>query len=92
MPRPRLQRHVRFNPRVTYFKPRGVPLRVLDEVRLSAEEMEAIRLKDGKGMEQTACAKKMKTSQSTFQRILASAHKKIADALIHGKAIAIMER
>jgi uncharacterized protein len=91
MPRPRLCRRIRFNPKVTYFKPRGVPLRVLEIVELTAEEVEALRLKNIKDLEQTEAAKKMKTSQSTFQRILASANKKVSEALVEGKAIKIIK-
>jgi predicted DNA-binding protein (UPF0251 family) len=61
----------------------------LEVVEMSLEEMEALRLKNLEGLEQTQAAKKMNTSQSTFARILASAHQKIADALINGKAIKI---
>ncbi len=89
MPRPRLCRRIRFNPYVTYFKPQGVPLRHLEIIELSREELEALRLKNAKGLEQTEAAKQMNTSQSTFQRILSSAYKKISEALIHGKAIKI---
>jgi len=90
MPRPRLCRRIRFNPNITYFKPQGVPMRFLDIVELTAEEVEALRLKNVKGMDQQEAAKKMGTSQSTFQRILSSAYKKISDALINGKAIKIV--
>jgi predicted DNA-binding protein (UPF0251 family) len=81
-----------FNPRIIYFKPQGVPLKFLEVVLLTLEEMEAIRLKNIKDLDQIECAKLMKTSQSTFQRILSSAHKKIADALINGKAIEIVTK
>jgi len=91
MPRPRLCRRIRFDPKTRYFKPQGIPLCYLEEVELSLEEMEAIRLKNVEGLEQIKAAEKMKTSQSTFQRILASAHKKIAEALVRGKAIKINE-
>jgi len=91
MPRPRLYRKVRFNPNVTYFKPQGVPMRFLDIVELTTEEVEALRLKNMKDLDQNECAKMMKTSQSTFQRILASAYKKITEALIKGKAIKIIK-
>ena len=64
-------------------------MRFLDVVELTIEEVEAIRLKNIKGFEQEDAAKKMKTSQSTFQRILSSAYKKISSALINGKAIKI---
>lgn len=60
-------------------------------VELTAEEAEALRLKNVKDMDQTEAAEKMNTSQSTFQRILSSAYKKIAEALIEGKAIKIIK-
>jgi len=91
MPRPRLCRKIRFNPSVIYFKPQGVPMRHLEVVELTAEEAEALRLKNVKDMDQTEAAEKMNTSQSTFQRILSSAYKKIAEALIEGKAIKIIK-
>jgi len=90
MPRPRLCRKIEFNPNITYFKPQGVPLRRLDIVKLTLEEVEALRLKNIEGLEQKECAKKMNTSQSTFQRILSSAYKKMSIALINGKAIEII--
>ena len=89
MSRPRLCRRIRFNPNVTYFKPQGVPMRFLDVVELTTEDLEAYRLRYLNDLEQTEAAKKMHTSQSTYQRILYSAYKKIADALINGKAIKI---
>jgi predicted DNA-binding protein (UPF0251 family) len=89
MVRPRLCRNVKFNPQVNYFKPQGIPVRCLEVVQMSLEEMEALRLKNLEGLEQTEAAQKMNTSQSTFARILASANQKTADALINGKAIRI---
>jgi predicted DNA-binding protein (UPF0251 family) len=82
-------RRVDFLPQVTYFKPAGIPLANLQEVRLSIEEAEAIRLKDIEGLEQDNCAQKMSVSRSTFARILLSARQKMADALLNGKAIKI---
>ena len=90
MVRPRLCRRIRFNPNVTYFKPQGVPMRFLEVVELTTEEVEALRLRNIKDLEQEEAAKKMNTSQSTFQRILSSAYKKITEALIEGKAIKII--
>lgn len=90
MPRPKKRRCIRFSPKVTYFKPRGIPLRLLDEVELNHDEFEAIRLRYIENLEQISCAKKMKISQSTFQRILTSANQKIAEALVKGKAIKIV--
>ena len=91
MPRPRLHRRIKFQPNVTYFKPQGVPMRFLDVVELTTEEAEAIRLKNVEDLDQETAAKKMNTSQSTFQRILNSAYKKLARALIKGQAIKIIK-
>lgn len=91
MPRPRLCRRIRFRPQATYFKPRGIPLRNLETIALTHEEMEALRLKNTENIDQKECAKRMQTSQSTFQRILTSAYKKISEALVKGKAIEIRQ-
>ncbi|KKQ96028.1 MAG: hypothetical protein UT22_C0044G0009 [Parcubacteria group bacterium GW2011_GWC2_39_11] len=91
MSRPRLCRRIRFNPNVTYFKPQGVPMRHLEIIELTTEEAEALRLRNIKDLEQEEAAKKMNTSQSTFQRILSSAYKKITKAIIEGKAIKIIK-
>jgi uncharacterized protein len=89
MARPQKCRRVEFLPNATYFKPAGVPLRDLEEVSMSIEEAEAIRLKDLEGLEQEQGAEKMNVSRPTFQRVLASARQKVADALLNGKAIRI---
>jgi len=89
MPRPSKCRRVAFLPGVTYFKPAGIPLRLLEEVRLSIEEAEAIRLKELVGLDQELAAEKMNVSRPTFQRVLAEARRKIADALLNGKAVRI---
>ena len=91
MPRPRLCRKIGFSPSVTYFKPQGVSMRDLEVVELTAEEIEAYRLRHMNDLEQKQAAEKMNTSASTYQRILYSAYKKIADALINGKAIKIIK-
>jgi len=91
MPRPKLCRKIRFNPDVIYFKPQGIPMRMLDEIKLTTEEIEALRLKNIKDLDQIECAKLMKTSRSTFQRILTSAYKKVTKALVEGKAIKIIK-
>ena len=89
MPRPRRFRRIMFGPNVDYFKPRGINLSLLESVDLKLEELEAIRLKDFEDMDQTDAAKKMNVSQPTFHRILGAARKKIAEALVKGKAIKI---
>ena len=65
-------------------------MRFLEVSEVSVEELEAYRLHYVENLEQIDAAKKMHTSQSTFQRILTSANKKIAEALGNGKAIKII--
>ncbi len=89
MPRPRHFRKILFDPNVTYFKPRGIPMRELEEVILKPDECEAIRLKDFESLGQEECSGKMGISQPTFHRTLLSARKKISDAIINGKAVRI---
>ncbi|MGB9678489.1 MAG: DUF134 domain-containing protein [Thermoanaerobacteraceae bacterium] len=89
MPRPPKCRWVQGEPDITYFKPMGVPMHLLEEVILTVEEFEAIRLKDLEGLEQEDCADRMKVSRPTFFRIIMSAREKIADALVNGKAIKV---
>ena len=91
MPRPKLYRKIEFNPNITYFKPQGIPMRCFEIIELTVEELEAYRLRYINGLQQKQAAQKMHTSQSTYQRILYSANKKIADALINGKAIKIIK-
>jgi len=91
MSRPRLCRKIEFNPEVTYFKPQGIPMRNLEIVKLTIEEIESYRLRHLNNLDQKEAAVKMHTSASTYQRILYSAYKKIADALIKGKAIKIIK-
>lgn len=87
--RPRRWRRVDSMPAVTYFKPAGIRLINLQEVCLSVEEAEAIRLKDLEGLEHEDCASRMNVSRTTFARILDSGRQKMADALLNGKAIRI---
>jgi predicted DNA-binding protein (UPF0251 family) len=89
MPRPRIPRRVWFDPHITCFKPAGVRLKELDEVILAVDEFEAIRLKDFEALDQTEAARKMGISQPTFQRLYNTARRKIADALVNGKAIRV---
>jgi len=89
MPRPCKNRRVRGKPISSYFKPNGISMNNLEEVSLTSEEFEAIRLKDYEELDQVDCAKEMEISQTTFHRILIVARKKISDAIINGKAIKI---
>lgn len=71
------------------FKPAGVPLRELEEVVMTLDEFEAVRLADLDGLYQEQAAEQMKVSRPTFSRVVESAHRKLADALVHGKALRI---
>ncbi len=92
MPRPRRQRIINFDPAVTYFKPRGVPLRTLEEVGIAPDELQAIKFYDVDQLSQTEAAEKMGISQPTFARTIKRAQRKIAQALIEGKAIRLERR
>lgn len=89
MPRPFKHRWIKCCPRINYYKPRGIPLDELEEVRLGLDEFEAIRLADLEGLYQEEAANKMKISRQTFGNILESAHRKIADAIVNAKALRI---
>ncbi|OEF99711.1 hypothetical protein BHF71_07745 [Vulcanibacillus modesticaldus] len=89
MPRPKKCRRVEYFPENTYFIPHEKRNCEVVEIILKVEELEAMRLKDIEGLNQEACAEKMQVSRQTFQNIIASARKKVALALIEGKAIKI---
>ncbi len=91
MTRPRCHYRIGYCPRFRDFRPEGKACGPLDCVELSEEEAEALRLKNLKGLDQTQAAKAMGVSQSTFQRVLSGAYKKVTEALIHGKAIKIVK-
>ena len=87
MPRKKSRRCIEFSSDITYYKPRGVPMKELQVVHLDLDEIEAVRLRNYEKLYQENAAKKMEISRQTFGRILESAHAKIADALVNGKAI-----
>ncbi|HEO98608.1 MAG TPA: DUF134 domain-containing protein [Epsilonproteobacteria bacterium] len=72
------------------FKPCGVQRKFLERVALDEDEMEAIRLSDFEGLYQQECADRMGISRTTFSRIIERAHKKVADVLLHQKALVMM--
>jgi len=87
MARPQKDRMVACDPTVSYFKPRGIPMRDIEEVRLTIDQMEAIRLADLKGLSQEAAGQQMGVSRATFGRIVQCARHVVAEALVYGKAI-----
>ena len=89
MPRPPKCRRVESEPRVDYFKPRGVPMLNLDEVSLPLDEFEALRLADFEDLPHDQAAERMNVSRQTFGRVLASARKRVAEVLVLGQALKI---
>ncbi|MHA1794168.1 MAG: DUF134 domain-containing protein [Promethearchaeota archaeon] len=92
MPRPRKMKFIHGPPipeNRTVFKPLGIPMRSLEVNVISIVEFEAIRLIDGEERSQIEAAELMGISQPTISRILKTGRKKIADAIIRGKAIKI---
>ena len=89
MARPHKQRFVGSPPEVCLFKPQGKPVSQLQVVVLSLDGLEALRLADLDGDQHEHAAAKMNISRPTFGRILEHAHKTVADALLHGKALQI---
>lgn len=85
--RPKSCRRVEDTPRVRCFKPKGVQRSRLEEIVVTVDELEAIRLADLEGLYQADAAEKMNVSRQTFGRILESAHKKVAEAFVLGKSI-----
>ena len=87
--RPRKCRCVRGEPKVRYFRPYGVSCSSLDEIRLTVDECEAMCFADRQGLYQADAAKKMRVSRQTFGNIIESARKKVAEAILCGKALRI---
>lgn len=89
MTRPKFCRKIVCKPGAAYFKPRGIPSSILEEINITLDEFEALRLADFEGLYHEQAAAMMNVSRQTFGRIIDSARKKIAGALVHGKALKI---
>ncbi len=89
MARPFCCRRIAGRPAAAIFKPIGVPMRDLEEIVMTLDEFEALRLADLDHLYQEQAAQQMRVSRPTFSRIIDSAHGKIAEALVHGKALRI---
>ena len=87
MPRPISTRQISQEPPRNSYKPAGVPLRELEEVVLTLDEFEALRLADHEGHYQDAVAERMGVSRATVGRFLGNARGKVAEAFVEGKAI-----
>lgn len=89
MARPMKCRRVACNVPVRYFKPQGIPMYALEEVELALDEVEAMRLTDIEDLYQAEAAERMGISRQTLGNIIARAHKKVALAIMEGKALRI---
>jgi len=89
VPRPFCERQIHGKPPMTVFKPAGIPRCELEEVVMTLDEFEAVRLCDLDGSYQDQAAIQMQVSRPTFGRILETARRKMADVLVHGKALRI---
>jgi len=87
--RPKKTRWVKCLPGERCFRPRCKSINKIEGVVLSIDEFEAMRLACLEGMKQEDAARLMKISRPTFTRIVASACKKVTDALVNVKAIRI---
>ncbi|NOQ65720.1 MAG: DUF134 domain-containing protein [Desulfobacterales bacterium] len=87
MPRPKKYRHCGCTIKGSIFKPTGTPLHELKQIGLQRDELEALRLCDLDGLVQEEAGSRMGVSRGTVQRLLASARKKVARALVEGAAI-----
>ncbi|HHT37677.1 MAG TPA: DUF134 domain-containing protein [Firmicutes bacterium] len=87
MARPRKRKRVCRLPFHKHFHPAGMVR--ADEVILTVEEYETLRLIDHEGLIQEECAEIMHVARTTVQRLYNSARKKIAEALVEGKIIRI---
>jgi uncharacterized protein len=89
MPRPLKERRVSRTLGGCVFRPAGKPVRSLQHVTLRCDEAESVRLADLEGLYQADAAGRMGVSRQTFGRIIESARRKIADAIINGKCLRI---
>ncbi len=87
--RPKKERKIDAPPKFWIFKPAGIPITLLKRIYLTIDEYEAIRLADYEGLDHESAAKKMEISRPTFTRLIESARKKVADAIINGKELII---
>ncbi len=88
MPRPTKCRRVCHYPRMAEFCPAGQSGDA-DPILLTVDEYETIRLIDGEGLSQEQCSTSMQIARTTVQKIYENARRKLADMLVHGRALRI---
>lgn len=91
MARPYITRQIRCRPGARLFKPEGLDTCNGEVVQLDLDELEALRLVDLDGLDQAHAGEQMGVSRATVGRILCSARRKIAGALLNGQALCIAQ-
>lgn len=86
-PRPKKRRQCECTFYVQAFKPIGIPMSEIKQIKLYRDELEVLKLCDMEGLFQGEAGEKMGVSRGTVQRILASARQKTAQALATGAAL-----
>lgn len=86
-PRQKKPRHCKCSFKGKAFKPTGIPMSEVEQIPLSRDELEAMKLCDLDDLTQEEAGAKMGVSRGTVQRILSVARKKVVTALARGKAI-----
>ncbi|SCX94422.1 DUF134 domain-containing protein [Desulfoluna spongiiphila] len=89
MVRPKKERVVGVPSSLSYFKPGGIPLRQLEETLLTVDELESLRLCDLEQLSHEEAGRRMNVSRATLGRIVREARRKVADALVHAKALRV---
>jgi predicted DNA-binding protein (UPF0251 family) len=89
MARPQNTRRIRRGLKERAFKPQGIPMSDLEQVQMTLDGLEALRLADLEGLYQEEAAQRMGVSRATFARVLTAARQTVADALVNGKAVDI---
>ncbi len=74
------------------FKPAAIPLSHLQTVALGLDELEAMRLCDIEGLDQSEAGAQMAVSRGTVQRLLARGRRKLVEALIENQAVVVEPR
>jgi predicted DNA-binding protein (UPF0251 family) len=82
-------RRIGHRPPAGWFKPAGFPVSALEEINLTLDELETLRLADLEGLYHEKAAERMGVSRQTFGNILESARRKSADCLVNGRALRI---
>ena len=87
MARPLRRRRICREPEYRHFQPDGIAER--EDVTLTCDEFETIRLVDLMGLTHEQAARQMDISRTTVTEVYESARRKLADAIVNGKCLSI---